>query len=555
MKQTILYSKEARLALQKGADALADVVTATLGPSGHEVVLDLEPGHPIMTKDGVTVAKAVNLSDPIENAGAQMLKQASIKTGDEAGDGTTTATVLARAIVSDASGLSASGLNAKDKKYNSVLVRRGMEKAEEKIINYIREHISRPVADIKELKHVATVSANGDKQIGELISRALDEVGQDGAVTVEESKSGETYLDVIEGIQFKQGYKSPYFVTDNETMTAVLEDVVILLLDQRITQVKDLLPLLQSVAVSNKSLLIIADDVDGEALASLVMNKARGILKVAAVKAPEFGDRRKQALEDIAILTGGTVVSREKGMKLDKFDQNWLGTAKKVTVSRDDTTIIHPDGDKEAINKRIEEIKCQIDTAKSNYDKEQLQTRLARFAGGVAVLYVGGHTELEMKEKKDRVDDALHATKAALEEGICPGGGRALHAAAVYVNGGLSNLSSEPNASDVRCGERAVILAAMKPFKEILRNAGIDNVENHSDAVSRLDPWTSVDVTDPSHFLNMYDEGIVDPTKVIRLALKNAVSVAGTMITAEALVVNVPEKEDKETVPGMPGIV
>lgn len=550
MKQTILYNKEARTALRKGADALADVVTSTLGPSGHEVVLDLEPGHPVTTKDGVTVAKAVNLSDPIENAGAQMLKQASIKTGDEAGDGTTTATVLARAIVADTI------LNFKDKKYNSVLIRKGMEKAEEQIVDYIKEHISRPVADVKELKHVATVSANGDKQIGELISRALDEVGQDGAVTVEESKSGETYLDVIEGIQFKQGYKSPYFVTDNETMTAVLEDVVILLLDQRITQIKDLLPLLQNVAVTNKSLLIIADDVDGEALANLVMNKARGILKVVAVKAPEFGDRRKQALEDIAILTGGTVVSREKGMKLDKFDQNWLGTAKKVTVSRDDTTIIHPDGEKEVIDKRIEEIKCQIDTAKSAYDREQLQTRLARFAGGVAVLYVGGHTELEMKEKKDRVDDALHATRAALEEGICPGGGRALHAAAVYLNGGIASMPSETVASDIKIGERAVISAAMKPFKEILKNAGIENAENHSDAVSRLDSWTSVDVTDPSHFLNMYDEGIVDPTKVIRLALKNAVSVAGTMITAEALVVNVPEKEDKEiNVPGMGGMM
>lgn len=531
MKQQIHFGNDARERLRDGVITLAGVVRSTLGPSGHEVILDLEPGKPYATKDGVSIAKSINLDDPIENVGAQLLKQASIKTGEEAGDGTTTATVLANQMFL---------CGIENQVRNSVMFRKGMEKAGAEVIEFLRTKVSRAVSNVEELKHIATISANGDLQIGELVSRALDEVGQDGAITVEESKSGETYLDVVEGVQFRNGYKSPYFVTDNETMTAVLEDVVIFMADKRFTQVKDLLPMLNGVAMSNKSLLIIADDVEGEALAALVMNKARGILKVCVVKAPGFGDNRKLALEDIAVLTGGTVFSTDKGMKLgEQFNPDWFGTAKKVTVSRDETTIIGPGGADDAISKRIEDIKHQIDESKSNYDKEQLQTRLARLAGGVAVMYAGGHTEIEMKEKKDRIDDALHATRAALEEGICPGGGRALRVAAETV---AHRADSNPN-QDFQAGYNAVIIACYVPFAAILQNAGY-TVEQCAEFLDKLplgDYWRSVDPT-VGRIVDMYDQGIVDPTKVIRLALRNAISVAGTMITSEAVVANIPEE-------------
>lgn len=536
--QKVRYGKEARKALLKGVNGLADVVESTLGPSGHSVILDLDPGNPVATKDGVTIAKAVKLNNSLENAGAQMLKQASVKTAEEAGDGTTTATVLARELYREASKAERSFSG-----YNSVQVQQGMEYAAKKITEYIQHDEVRPVADIKQLRQIAAISANSDEQIGELVASALDSVGSEGAVTIEESKTGETYLDTVEGIQFKNGYKSPYFVTDNDTMTAVLDDALIMLVDKKLTNIKELVPALDGVAASTKSLLIVAEDISGEVLSTLILNKVRAGFRVCAVKAPEFGDKRKAALEDIAILTGGTVVSPDKGMRLDKFDPEWFGSAKKVTVSRDDTTIIGADGDSAKIDARVEEIKAQIDNAKSLYDKEQLQTRLARFAGGVAVMYVGGHTELEMKERKDRVDDALHAAKAAIAEGICIGGGRTL-----YVASDKAFENEDDPTTSFGFGVSLVRKACKVPFVAILKNAGWDNDEIEA-AVELLDGEKDgvVDVDTKKVIKDAFKAGIVDPVKVVRLALKNAVSVAGTMITSEALVVNIPEKEDSGT--------
>lgn len=536
--QKVRYGKEARKALLRGVNGLADVVESTLGPSGHSVILDLDPGNPVATKDGVTIAKAVKLNNSLENTGAQMLKQASVKTAEEAGDGTTTATVLARELYREASKAEKSFSG-----YNSVQVQQGMEYAAKKITEYIQHDEVRPVADVKQLRQIAAISANSDEQIGELVASALDSVGSEGAVTIEESKTGETYLDTVEGIQFKNGYKSPYFVTDNDTMTAVLDDALIMLVDKKLTNIKELVPALDGVAASTKSLLIVAEDISGEVLSTLILNKVRAGFRVCAVKAPEFGDKRKAALEDIAILTGGTVVSPDKGMRLDKFDPEWFGSAKKVTVSRDDTTIIGADGDSSKIDARVEEIKAQIDNAKSLYDKEQLQTRLARFAGGVAVMYVGGHTELEMKERKDRVDDALHAAKAAIEEGICIGGGRTL-----YVASDKAFENEDDPTTSFGFGVSLVRKACKVPFVAILKNAGWDNDEIEA-AVELLDGEKDsvVDVDTKKVIKDAFKAGIVDPVKVVRLALKNAVSVAGTMITSEALVVNIPEKEDSGT--------
>lgn len=536
--QKVRYGKEARKALLRGVNGLADVVESTLGPSGHSVILDLDPGNPVATKDGVTIAKAVKLNNSLENTGAQMLKQASVKTAEEAGDGTTTATVLARELYREASKAEKSFSG-----YNSVQVQQGMEYAAKKITEYIQHDEVRPVADVKQLRQIAAISANSDEQIGELVASALDSVGSEGAVTIEESKTGETYLDTVEGIQFKNGYKSPYFVTDNDTMTAVLDDALIMLVDKKLTNIKELVPALDGVAASTKSLLIVAEDISGEVLSTLILNKVRAGFRVCAVKAPEFGDKRKAALEDIAILTGGTVVSPDKGMRLDKFDPEWFGSAKKVTVSRDDTTIIGADGDSSKIDARVEEIKAQIDNAKSLYDKEQLQTRLARFAGGVAVMYVGGHTELEMKERKDRVDDALHAAKAAIEEGICIGGGRTL-----YVASDKAFENEDDPTTSFGFGVSLVRKACKVPFVAILKNAGWDSDEIEA-AVELLDGEKDsvVDVDTKKVIKDAFKAGIVDPVKVVRLALKNAVSVAGTMITSEALVVNIPEKEDSGT--------
>ena len=542
MKQKISYSKDAREKLLAGVLKLAEVVSHTLGPSGHNVILNLD-GNPVATKDGVTIAKAVNLDDIEENTGAQMLKQASIRTAEEAGDGTTTATVLASSIYTQNRGF-AEGI----RNYNSVDVKRGIDTAVEDITEFIKSNVSKPVVNKEQLKQVATISANGDEEIGTLVSTALDEVGPDGAVTIEESKTGESYLDIVEGIQFDRGYKSPYFVTDEATMNAVLNDVVILLVDKRLSSIKELLPCLNAVVASEKSLLIIAEDIDSEVLATLLLNKTRAGFKVCAVKAPEFGDKRKDALQDIAILTGGTVVCPDKGMKLENFDESWLGEANKVTVSRDKTTIIGAQGDVDDIEKRISDIESLVENAKSIYDKEQLQLRLARLAGGVAVINVGGHTELELKEKKDRVDDSLHAAKAALEEGICPGGGKAL----LYASYNLKPTNPEEPMTSFKAGYEAVLEACKEPFRHILSNVGFeqDCFQSFEVTAATNGSWESFNPLQ-GEWVDMYEAGIIDPTKVIRLALKNAASVAGTMLTSEAMLVNIPDETKNSVIPQM----
>lgn len=555
-EQKIILGQEVRDKLLDGAKLLADVVTSTLGPSGHSVILDLGQSNPTSTKDGVTVAKAVHSDDPIVNTGVQMVKQASTKTGDEAGDGTTTATLLTYSILKH---------GAVKEGYNSVEVKKGIDAAVRDITNYIKDNISKPVTGVEQLKQVATISANGDEEIGKLVSKALDKVGTDGAVTVEESKTGESYLDIVEGIQFDRGFKSPYFSTDENTMTAVLRDTLVLIADKRLDTVKELLPALDYVLQAERSLLIIAEDFGTEVLSTLLINKARTGFRVCAVKAPEFGDRRKEVLADIACLTGGQVISPEKGMKLDKFDTGWFGQADKVTVSRDKTTIIGAKGSQESIEERIGNIQNQIETAQSLYDKEQLQARLARMTGGVAIIFVGGHTEVELKERKDRVDDALRATKAALEEGVCPGGGIALLRAMceIYQRDGWFGVTKNfpEGYSDYSVGYKATLDACLEPFNQILTNVGYseEKIEQlRSYWLRKLEPneetsslWEGWNIK-TEKWTDMYELGIIDPTKVIRLALKNAASVAGTMLTSEAMVVNVPDKdEQKQMIPGM----
>ena len=537
MNKEIIFSKEARNKLADGVDKLANAVTATLGPSGRNVILEQEMGNPISTKDGVTVAKSIELKDKVENLGAQIVKQASIKTGEQAGDGTTTSTLLAQSILDE-------GINSLDAGSNAVDIKRGIDKAVKEVVEFLQKDYSKEITDEEQLKQVATISANNDTEVGELISTAMDKVGRDGVVTIEESKTGETYLETVEGMQFDRGYKSPYFVTDNTTMTAVLRDPLILITDKRLTQVKELLPILEGASQQSKSLLVIAEDIDGEALSTLVVNKMRGILNVVAVKAPEFGERRKAVLEDIAIMTGGQVVSTEKGMRLDKFDATWLGKANKVTVGKDTTTLIDAKGTEEKISARIEEIKHQIDDTVSPYEKETLQDRLAKFIGGVAIVHVGGHTEVEMKEKKDRVDDALHATKAALEEGILPGGGIALLNAATMLEAKLKSIESK----DEYKGYQIVLNACEAPFRKILLNAGFTSDklgEIDTELQNSKDKWLGFNPrTDKT--VNMFEAGIIDPTKVTRLALENAASVAGTMLITEAVVSITPELNKKE---------
>jgi chaperonin GroEL len=535
MSKKIIFSKDARNQLADGVDKLAEAVTATLGPSGRNVIIEQKMGNPISTKDGVTVAKSIELEDKVENIGAQIVKQAAIKTAEQAGDGTTTSTLLAQSILNE-------GLDKIQKGSNAVDIKRGIDKAVKDTVDYLVEQ-SKDITDEGQLKQIATISANNDTEIGELISTAMDKVGSDGVVTVEESKTGETYLETVEGMQFNRGYKSPYFVTDNSTMTAVLQNPFILITDKRLNQVKELLPILEAVSSSGKSLLVIADDIDGEALSTMVVNKMRGILPIAAVKAPDFGDRKKAMLDDIATLTGGTVVSQEKGMRLDKFDINWLGKATKVTVNKDATTIIDALGDEEAINSRVEDIKTLIDDTSSPYEKETLQERLAKFLGGVAMVHVGGYTEVEMKEKKDRVDDALHATKAALEEGILPGGGVALLNAALALSSKIGGIKEE-----LQTGYEIVISAIERPFYKILQNAGFDNdfIGNIEEGIKESgDEWKGYNPRTET-LVNMFEEGIIDPTKVTRLALENAASVSGTMLLTEAVVSNI---EDKSTQP------
>ena len=532
MSKKITFSKDARNKLADGVDKLADAVTATLGPSGRNVIIEQDMGMPVSTKDGVTVAKSIELKNKVENLGAQIVKQASIKTAEQAGDGTTTSTLLAQAILTD-------GLNFMKKGQNAVDIKRGIDKAVKDVVTYLEDK-SKEITDEEQLKQIATISANNDTEIGELISTAMDKVGQDGVVTIEESKTGETYLETVEGVQFDRGYKSPYFVTDNSTMTAVLQSPYVLITDKRLNSVKELLPVLESVSQQSKSLLIIADDIDGEALSTMVVNKMRGILNCAVVKAPSFGDRKKDMLEDIAILTGGTVVSTEKGMRLDKFQGEWLGKANKVTISKETTTIIDAKGDEESITNRVEDIKTLIDETNSPYEKEKLQERLATFIGGVAIVHVGGMTEVEMKEKKDRVEDALHATKAALEEGILPGGGIALLNASMLLVDQIGNLEG-----DEQTGYDIIISALERPFYKILLNAGYTN-DAIGDIELRIkedgDFWYGYNPREEDYF-NMFKEGIIDPTKVTRLALENAASVAGTLLITEAVVSTGKEKK------------
>jgi chaperonin GroEL len=534
MSKQISFSKDAREKLLSGVNQLADAVVCTLGPSGRNVFIQQQGGNPTSTKDGVTVAKEVELEDPIENTGAQAVKQVAIESARLAGDGTTTATLLAREIYSQ--GLS------ELQNANAVEVKRGIDIATKAVIQYLREKYSKEVTEEEQIKQVATISGNNDPEVGNLIATAMDKVGRDGLVTIEESKTGETYLETVEGMQFNRGYKSPYFVTDNNTMTAVLNNPLILITDKRIQHVKEMLPLLESVSQQNKDLLIIADDIDGEALSTLVVNKMRGILRVVAVKAPEFGDKKKAMLEDIAALTGGTVVSEEKGMKLDKFNLEWFGKSRKVTVGKDDTTIVDGKGSEEAIAKRIDELKEQIENTVSPYEIEILQDRLAKLIGGVAMIHVGGHTEVEMKEKKDRVDDALHATKAALQEGILPGGGIALLNAAFH----LTENPLVAQHPDQQKGFNIIIKALQKPFKQILLNAGetAEIIEERVNYILDNPSWTGFNPR-TGEYVNMLEEGIIDPTKVTRLALENAASVAGTMLITECVITNIKPKDEQ----------
>jgi len=534
MNKQIVFNQEAKTSLLKGVTKLSDAVTCTLGPNGRNVIIENQGGNPTSTKDGVTVAKSISLKDPIENVGAQILKQAAIKTAELAGDGTTTTTLLAYEMVKY-------GFEAIKAGSNAVEVKRGIEKASKEIITELKT-ISQDISSEDQIHQVAVISANGDEEMGTLISEAMNKVGVDGVVTVEESRIGETSLEIVEGIQFDKGYKSMYFVTNNDTMTATLDKPQVLLYNGKLTQVKELLPLLEGCSQAQKSLLIIAEDIDGEALSALIVNKMRGILKVAAVKAPDFGDRRLHILEDIATVTGGTVVTPEKGMKLEKFNTEWLGSARLVNVAKETTTIVDGKGDVDKIEQRIDDLKAQIDKAQSFFEIEKLQERLAKLTGGVAVISIGAATEVEMKEKKDRLDDALHATKAALQEGIIVGGGSALlHA--------RRKLNTEYETTDLELGRQIVRKACLAPFVKILTNAGYEETDTWDlvNNISRSESTDGYDLKSKS-VVNLIDKGIIDPTKVTRLALENAVSVAGTILITEAIVYEEPEK-DKQNSP------
>ena len=534
MSKIIEFGPKGRKKLVKGIDTLADAVVSTLGPNGRNVVIEKTHGQVQSTKDGVTVAKHISLKDPIENLGVNLVKDASLKTADKAGDGTTTSTLLAREMIKG-------GLSYLNNGANAVEIKREIDNSIKEVIEVLKDKISEDISSEDQLEQVATVSANNDKEIGKLIATALDKVGDEGIVHIEESKSGETYLETVEGMQFNRGFKSPYFVTDNNTMSSTLNDVSILIADHKFTNVKELLPILEGVAKQAKSLLIIAEDIDHEALATLIVNKQRGTLDVCAVKAPDFGDRRKLILEDIAVMTGGQVFDKSKGMKLDKFSWDWFGESRTVTVSKDQTTIIDGKGKEDDINKRIEELAHQVEGSESEFEREQLQTRLARMCGGVSIIHVGGRNETEMNEKKDRVDDALHATKAAIEEGIVPGGGAALLYAREILP--VSTKCKE------KIGAEIVYKACGKPFEQILINAGHDSIEaqmigRHKLVNSGDDTWKGYNIKN-GVVADMKKEGIIDPTKVTRVALENAAAVAGTVLLTECIVVDEP-KEDKQ---------
>jgi len=542
MSKIIEFGPEGRKKLVNGIDKLADAVVSTLGPNGRNVVIS-NGGVPQSTKDGVTVAKSITLSDNVENVGVEMVKQAAIKTADNAGDGTTTSTLLAREMVN-------AGLSHLNNGANAVEIKRGIDKAVDQVKAELLS-LRQDISSEEQLEQIATISANNDPEVGKLIATAMGKVGREGVVTIEESKTGETYLETVEGMQFDRGYKSHYFVTNNNTMTCTLEDTLILMYDKKISQVKELLPILEAVSNQNKSLLIVAEDIDSEALAALIVNKMRGTIKVAAVKAPDFGDRRKLILEDMAVLTGGQVVSSEKGMKLDKFSWDWFGGARLVTVDKDQTTIVDGKGTPESIDTRVGEIQQQIERSTSSFEQEKLQERLAKFVGGVAIVHVGGYTESEMREKKDRVDDALHATKAALEEGIVPGGGAAL----LYARGRI-NTDCSKCSDDFKTGQRIVSQACIKPFTQILVNAGYDEVAAKIIADNLInsgnDVWAGYDIRN-NKTVDMKEAGIIDPAKVTRTALENAASVAGTILLTECVVVDDPDndKEDANPMAGM----
>jgi chaperonin GroEL len=533
MAKEILFDVDARDRLKKGVDALANAVKVTLGPKGRNVIIDKKFGAPSITKDGVSVAKEIELADPVENMGAQMLKEVASKTADVAGDGTTTATVLAQAIVTSGLKHVAAGANPMD-------LKRGIDKAVEAAVESLKS-ISKEVGeDSNKIEQVATISANNDNAIGSLIAKAMSKVGKEGVITVEEAKGTETYVDVVEGMQFDRGYLSPYFVTNTEKMQVELDNAYILIYDKKISSMKELLPILEKVVQTNRPLLIISEDVDGEALATLVVNKLRGSLKIAAVKAPGFGDRRKAMLEDIAILTGGTVISEERGYKLENADLSYLGSAEKISIDKDNTTIVNGVGAKENIEARIKEIKAQIETTTSDYDREKLQERLAKLSGGVAVLYVGAATEVEMKEKKDRVDDALHATRAAVEEGIVPGGGVAL----VRAISALENLKGENE--DESFGINIVKRAMEEPLRQIVLNAGLEGSIIVQKVREGADDFGFN--ARAERFENLYAAGVIDPTKVVRVALENASSIAGMLLTTDCVLADIKE----ENAPAMP---
>jgi chaperonin GroEL len=527
------YGFEARATLKKGVDKLANAVKVTLGPKGRNVIIDKKFGAPTVTKDGVTVAKEVELEDPVENMGANMVREVASKTSDIAGDGTTTATVLAQAIYREGLKNVTAGANPMD-------LKRGIDAGVKAITEQLKG-LSRDVEGKKEIAQVGSISANNDKTIGNLIAEAMEKVGKDGVITVEEAKGTETTMEVVEGMQFDRGYLSPYFVTDTDTMEAVLENPYILIHDKKISAIKDLLPILEKVSQAGRSLLVISEDIEGEALATLVVNKIRGTLRIAAVKAPGFGDRRKAMLEDIAVLTGGTVISEEKGFKLENATLAYLGTAKKVTIDKDNTTIVEGAGKSDDIKQRVNEIKSQIEKTTSDYDREKLQERLAKLSGGVAVLKIGASTEIEMKEKKARVEDALHATRAAVEEGIVPGGGVAYLRALKT----LDNIETEND--DQKVGINIIKKAIEEPARQIVYNAGLEASVVINKVIEGEGAFGFNSFTE--QYEDLFESGVIDPTKVARVALENAASVAGLLLTTEATIVDKPE-DDK--MPSMP---
>jgi chaperonin GroEL len=534
MAKDLNFNTDAREKLRKGVETIADAVAVTLGPKGRNVILDKKFGAPTVTKDGVTVAKEVELKDPVENMGAQLVKEVASKTSDDAGDGTTTATVLTHSIYSHGIKNVAAGANPMD-------LKRGIDKAVIAVVDHLKSQ-SKPIKDSSEIEQVATISANNDHEIGKMISAAMDKVGKDGVITVEEAKGTDTEVKTVEGMEFDRGYLSPYFVTNTEKMEVELDDPYILIHDKKVSTMKELLPVLEAVAQTGRPLMIIAEDVDGEALATLVVNKLRGTLKVAAVKAPGFGDRRKAMLEDIAILTAGTVISEERGFKLENATLDYLGRAEKVNIDKDNTVIVNGKGKKSDIDGRINQIKAQIETTTSDYDREKLQERLAKLSGGVAILYIGAATEVEMKEKKDRVDDALHATRAAIQEGIVPGGGVALLRAIAA----LDKVSTENE--DQKTGVNIIRTALESPLRTIVKNAGgegsvvVQKVREGKNAFG----YNARD----DKFEDLVKAGIIDPTKVTRLALENAASIASLLLTTECVVSDRPE--DEKAAPPMP---